>query len=291
MKGTVDAPSANAFSIDVEDWFHVSAFESVVDRAEWDRLPSRVERNVRALLDLLAAHEVRATFFTLGWVAERHPALVRAMAAGGHEVASHGHAHRRVGQLDRAGFREDVIRSKAVLEDLSGARVAGFRAPSFSIGDHTPWAFDVLAEAGLRYSSSVYPVKRDLYGSPHAPRFPYRPHPAIVEIPPSSVRLFGRNLPAAGGGFFRLLPYRLSAWSIARINRVDRQPAIFYCHPWEIDPDQPRVAAAPLKSRLRHYCNLRATLPRLERLLGDGDWDRVDRVFAAQIAGQSTSAA
>jgi polysaccharide deacetylase family protein (PEP-CTERM system associated) len=275
--------TVNAFSIDVEDWFQVAAFEGSIARENWDTLPCRVERNIDALLGLLEARGVKATFFTLGWVAERYPQVVRGIAAAGHEVASHGYGHQRAFQLTPQAFREDGKRAKDLLETLAGSAVLGYRAPSFSIGPGTPWAFDALEELGFVYSSSVYPVQHDLYGAPDAPRFAHAIRPGLLEIPPSTVRLFGRNLPASGGGFFRLLPYPVSRWCLRRVNRIDRQPSIFYCHPWEIDPQQPRVAGAPMRSRLRHYLNLSATLRRLDRLLTDLRWDRVDRVFAEQF--------
>jgi polysaccharide deacetylase family protein (PEP-CTERM system associated) len=277
----------NAFSIDVEDYFQVSAFERNIDRADWDAMPCRVEHNVMRLLDLLARHQARGTFFTLGWIAQRYPGLVRAVSDAGHEVASHGHGHQRVTQLSAQEFRADGRRAKHLLEDITGQPVIGYRAPSFSIGAGTPWAFDVLHDLGFKYSSSVYPVRHDLYGSPDAPRFAHRTPAGIVEIPPTTVRLGGRNLPASGGGFFRLLPYPVSRWSLRRVNRVDGKPAIFYCHPWEIDPDQPRVPGASKRSRFRHYLNLDLTYGRLDRLLGDLRWDRIDRVFDDQIRGSS----
>jgi polysaccharide deacetylase family protein (PEP-CTERM system associated) len=273
----------NALSIDVEDYFQVSAFAPVIDRARWDDLPCRVERNVDRLLEMLAAHRSRATFFTLGWIAERYPALVRRIAQAGHEVASHGYGHQRANEQTPEEFASDIRRAKRMLEDLIGCEVRGYRAPSFSISAANPWAFDCIAAAGYRYSSSVYPVKHDHYGMPDAPRFPYQARAGLTEVPLATTRVFGRNLPAAGGGFFRLLPYRATRWAIARINRVDRQPAIFYLHPWEIDPQQPRIAASP-KARLRHYLNLHRTEPRLARLLGDFRWDRVDRVFGLDHA-------
>jgi polysaccharide deacetylase family protein (PEP-CTERM system associated) len=283
MHSDIDGATLNAFSVDVEDWFQVAAFEGSIDRNTWETLPCRVERNIDALLGLLDARGAKATFFTLGWVAERYPHMVRSIAAAGHEVASHGYGHQRAFQLTPQAFREDGRRAKSLLESQTGRAVLGYRAPSFSIGPRTPWAFDALAELGFVYSSSVYPVRHDLYGAPDAPRFAHSIRPGLLEIPPSTVRLFGRNLPASGGGFFRLLPYPVSRWCLRRVNGVDRQPSIFYCHPWEIDPHQPRVAGAPLKSRFRHYLNLSATMRRLDRLLTDLRWDRVDRVFARQL--------
>ena len=284
MSATMAPAPVNAFSVDVEDWFQVSAFERVVERSRWESLPCRVERNVERLLELLERRAARATFFTLGWIAERHPGVVRAIERAGHEVASHGYGHARVRELTPEAFREDVRRAKAILEDLAARPVLGYRAPSFSIGDATPWAFDILRAEGHVYSSSVYPIRHDLYGSPSAPRFAYLTPSGLLEIPPTSIRIGGRNFPASGGGFFRLLPYGLSRWGLRRVNAVDGEPAIFYCHPWEIDPEQPRVRDAGWRSSFRHYLNLGRTYPRLERLLGELRWDRMDRVFADRIA-------
>ena len=269
----------NALSVDVEDYFQVSALAPVIDRASWEQRECRVVRNVERLLDLFAERGAHATFFTLGWVAERYPALVRRIVADGHELASHGYAHLRASDQTRDEFQQDVRRAKALLEDLSGHRVQGYRAPSFSIGESNPWAFDVLLDAGHRYSSSVYPMRHDHYGSPDSPRFPYDARPGLREIPVTTTRMLGRNLPAGGGGYFRLAPYRLSRWAIRRVNAIDRQPAIFYMHPWEIDPGQPRIPGTCLKTRFRHYVNLDKTQSRLDRLLRDFRWGRVDDVF------------
>jgi polysaccharide deacetylase family protein (PEP-CTERM system associated) len=274
-----EAPITNALTVDVEDYFQVSAFEAQVDRASWDELPCRVERNVERLLEMLERHGCHATFFTLGWVAQRYPELVRRIADAGHEVASHGYAHRRASDQRPHEFLDDITRAKRLLEDIMGRAVHGYRAPSFSISTVNLWAFDCIARAGYRYSSSVYPVRHDHYGMPDSPRFPYGVGNGLVEVPLTTTRMFGVNLPAAGGGYFRLAPYALTRWAIERVNRLDRRPAIFYMHPWEIDPEQPRVSGAPLLSRFRHYLNLRKTEPRLERLFGDFRWDRVDRAF------------
>jgi polysaccharide deacetylase family protein (PEP-CTERM system associated) len=256
----------------------VSAFAPYIDRSQWDHLPCRVEGNVERILALLEDASVKATFFTLGWVAERYPQVVRMIHAAGHELASHGFAHRRATEQTPKEFLSDIRLAKAVLEDVSGATVTGYRAPSFSIGPSNAWAFECIAKAGYRYSSSIYPIRHDHYGVPDAPRFPHEVHPGLLEVPISTVHAFGSNWPAGGGGYFRLLPYALSRWTIARVNRVDRQPAIFYFHPWEIDHGQPRIAAGA-KARFRHYLNLHRTEPRLRRLLRDFRWDRVDRVF------------
>ncbi|MEA3001550.1 MAG: hypothetical protein QOH81_338 [Sphingomonadales bacterium] len=266
----------NALSVDVEDWFQVGAFETCIARADWDILPRRVEANADAVLALFDEAGVKATFFTLGWVAERHPALMRRIAAAGHEVASHGWDHERVFTLSPEGFRSDLRRARQAIEDASGKTPSGYRAPSFSIDARTPWAHPILAEEGYAYSSSVAPLAHDHYGWPEAPRFAHRPLPdsALIELPVTTVELAGRRLAAGGGGFFRLLPYRFSDWAIARVNRREGRPAVFYFHPWEIDPGQPRVAGAPLKSRLRHYSRLSAMRPKLLKLLKAHLWGR-----------------
>jgi polysaccharide deacetylase family protein (PEP-CTERM system associated) len=274
----------NALTIDVEDYFQVSALAPYVERGKWDDMPCRVERNVGRLLALLDKHGARATFFTLGWVAERYPALVRSIVAGGHELASHGYGHLRASDQTPEQFAEDIGRAKNILEDIGGVAVVGYRAPSFSISDQNLWAFDVIAEAGYEYSSSVYPVQHDHYGMPNAPRFPYRLKNGLLEIPVTTTRLFGRNLPAGGGGYFRLVPYALSRWVIRRVNAIDGKPAIFYTHPWEIDPEQPRVGAVGLKTRFRHYVNLHRTEGRIDRLLSDFRWDTVRRAFCLEAA-------
>ena len=278
-----DAP-INAMSVDIEEHFQVSAFERVISRDDWSRAGSRVEANIDRILGLFAAAGIHATFFTLGWIAERHPGAIRRIVAGGHEIASHGYEHIRVVNQTRDEFREDVLRTKGILEDVAGTAVLGYRAASYSITNDNLWALEVLEATGHRYSSSIYPVRHDLYGIPDAPRFAFRRRAGtLVEVPVSTFRLFGRNWPCGGGGFFRLLPYGVSRWSVRRVNRRDHQPTVFYFHPWEIDPDQPRVATAPLKSRLRHYLNLERCEPRLKRLLVDFRWDRVDRVFLDRI--------
>ena len=265
-------------TVDVEDYFQVEAFASVIDRRDWDHLPPRIERNTHRLLDILADAEVQATFFTLGCVARRNPSVVRRIVADGHELASHGADHRRVDRQSPAAFRADISDSKKILEDIGGVTVNGYRAPTFSIGGDTAWAHAVLEEEGYRYSSSVYPVKHDLYGSPDAPRCPFAPVPGLVEIPLTTVRLLGRDIPASGGGYFRLFPYALTRWLLSRAQRHSALP-IFYLHPWEIDPDQPRQRQAPLRSRVRHYLNLGRTEPRLYRLLRHFNWTRMDRLF------------
>jgi polysaccharide deacetylase family protein (PEP-CTERM system associated) len=281
-KTAADRAIVNAMSVDVEDYFQVSAFAGTVSRADWDRFDCRVERNTDAVLAMFADHGARATFFTLGWVAQRCPALVRRIVEQGHELASHGDAHFRVSDQSPDEFREDVRRTKRLLEDTGGVAVTGYRAASFSIGDKTPWAFEVLAEEGHTYSSSVYPIRHDHYGMPDAPRFSYRPDPAqgLVEVPITTVNVFGRNLPSGGGGYFRLLPYAVSRWAIRRVNNTDRKPAIFYFHPWEVDPGQPRMSPISARTRFRHYTNLGRMEPRLRMALDEFAWDRMDRVFA-----------
>lgn len=275
----MDGEITNALTIDVEDYFQVSALAPHFPRQHWDGVPCRVERNVDLILGLLEERGARATFFTLGWVAERFPQVVRRICAAGHELASHGYGHERASAQTPESFLADIALAKAVLEDICGHAVTGYRAPSFSIGTANLWAHDVIADAGYCYSSSIYPVKHDHYGIPDAPRFPYRLPNGLMEIPVTTMRWLGRNWPAGGGGYFRLLPYAVSRWQIARVNRDDRRPAIFYFHPWEVDPEQPRVAAASAKTRFRHYINLARTEDRLRHLLGDFRWGRADEVF------------
>jgi polysaccharide deacetylase family protein (PEP-CTERM system associated) len=271
----------NALTVDVEDYFQVSAFASRIAPADWPSMPCRVERNVDLVLGLLAAHRVYATFFTLGWIAERYPALVRRIVHQGHELASHGYAHQRASQQTPEEFDRDITLSKNLLEQLSGQPVRGYRAPSFSIGQNNLWALDSLLQAGYRYSSSIYPIRHDHYGMPDAPRFPWRPRgpDGLLELPVSTVRLLGRNLPAGGGGYFRLLPYAASRWALRRINSHDGQAGIFYFHPWELDPGQPVLAGISRKARLRHYLNLHRMEARINRLLGDFRWGRMDHIF------------
>jgi polysaccharide deacetylase family protein (PEP-CTERM system associated) len=282
------APAAaitNALTIDVEDYFQVSAFAPHIARSDWERRECRIERNVDRVLELLAARETKATFFTLGWIAERYPQLVRAIAAQGHELASHGYGHQRVSDLTEAEFCADIERAKGILEDLSASAVLGYRAPSFSIGSKNLWAFDCLAKAGYRYSSSIYPIRHDHYGMPDAPRFAHRVGGGLLEIPVTTLRMFSRNLPSSGGGYFRLLPYALSRWMMRHVNAADGQAAIFYFHPWEIDVDQPRVAGISAKTRFRHYVNIGRMDARLQQLLADFAWGRMDRIFLDRSNG------
>lgn len=271
----------NAMSIDVEEHFQVGAFETTIRREDWPRWDSRVVRNTERALQLFADKGVSATFFTLGWVAEREPALMRRIVENGHEIANHGYAHDRVHTFTPESFRADIRKARALIEDAAGAAVKGYRAPSFSIGSGNGWALEVLAEEGYAYSSSVAPIRHDHYGWPEAPRFPYRPVAGsdMVEVPVTTVEYAGRRMACGGGGFFRLLPYGLSEWAIDRVNRVEGEATVFYFHPWEIDPEQPVVPGAPLKSRIRHYTNLDVMEAKLARLLDRFRWDRMDRVF------------
>lgn len=268
-------------TVDVEDYFQVEAFASVIDRRVWDRLPRRVEHNTERLIEIFAAAGIHATFFTLGWVAARHAALIRRIVAAGHELASHGLEHRRVDGQSSAAFRRDVSVSKRILEDAGGVPVCGYRAPNFSIGRQTPWAHAILAEEGYRYSSSIYPGRGDRRGQTAAPRRAFSPVPGILEIPLSSLPVMGINVPASGGGYFRLFPSGLSRRLVAAASRSNDAPAVFYLHPWEIDATQPRVGRAPPVSRFRHYLNLDRTEVRLQRLLRSFCWTRMDRLFLA----------
>jgi polysaccharide deacetylase family protein (PEP-CTERM system associated) len=267
----------NAMSVDVEDYFHVSVFDGIVPRSEWARMESRVCANTHRLLDIFDEFDVRSTFFILGWVAERHPELVRDIAARGHEIASHGFGHRLIYDQTEEAFREDVRRAKHVLEDSSGRRVAGYRAPSYSITPRSLWALDVLIEEGYRYDASIFPIRHDRYGIPVSPREPFpieRTRGTLMEVPGSTVQVGPLNLPVAGGGYFRILPYAWTRWGIARLNDMEQRPAVFYLHPWEIDPDQPRLEAGWL-SRFRHYRNLDKTESRLRQLLTHFRFDTV----------------
>ena len=275
-------PVINAMTVDVEDYFHVSVFDGILPRASWDTLESRVSANTARLLDIFDEHAVRGTFFVLGWVADRFPGLVRDIAAGGHELASHGYSHRIVYSQTPDEFREDVRRAKGTIENVSGQVVGGYRAPSFSITKNSLWALDVLVEEGYRYDASIFPIRHDRYGIPDAPRHRHvltRPGGTLTEAPGSTVRVLGSNLPVAGGGYFRIFPYWWTRWGIARLNRTEAQPAIFYLHPWEIDPDQPRLHASRV-SQFRHYRNLDKTEPRLKRLLADFRFGMLKDVIA-----------
>lgn len=279
--GQAGAVIRNAMTIDVEDYFQVSAFADVIGRDSWNARECRVEANIDRILGILADGNVQATFFTLGWIAERYPDMVRRIVAGGHELASHGYGHLRASDQSLAEFTDDITHSKKLLEDIGGQVVRGYRAPSFSIGTGNLWALDALHDAGYRYSSSIYPILHDHYGMPDAPRFAFYPNgtDGLLEVPITTVQFGQRKLPAGGGGYFRLLPYALSRWMMRRVNQVDRQSAIFYFHPWELDPGQPRPPGASAKTRFRHYVNLDRMEGRIKLLTRDFAWDRMDRIF------------
>jgi polysaccharide deacetylase family protein (PEP-CTERM system associated) len=275
-------------TIDVEDYFQVSAFDASVSRDSWPSFPSRVVSNTQRLLRLFDEFNVKATFFVLGWVAERYPALVAEIAAGGHELASHGFAHRLVYDQTPDAFRDDVRRAKRLIEDQAGQPVLGYRAPSYSITRRSLWALDVLVEEGYAYDASIFPIRHDRYGIPDAPRHTHvltRAAGPLTEAPPSTVRLAAANWPVAGGGYFRLLPYWWTRWGIRRINTTEGKPAIFYLHPWEIDPDQPRLQASAL-SRFRHYRNLDKTEDRLRRLLGEFSFAPLRQIIETTGTGE-----
>ena len=278
------APIRNAMTCDVEDYFQVSAFAPHIDRASWPSRECRVEANIERILALMADGNVKATFFTLGWIAERYPAMVKRIVAAGHELASHGYGHLRASDQDLAAFTEDITSSKKLLEDLGGQAVLGYRAPSFSIGTANLWALDALLGAGYRYSSSIYPIAHDHYGMPDAPRFAFYPNgeSGLLEVPITTVRMGKRNLPAGGGGYFRLLPYAVSRWMMNKVNDDDREAAIFYFHPWELDPGQPRPPGVDAKSRFRHYINLGRMEQRIKALTRDFAWARMDNIFLGQ---------
>jgi polysaccharide deacetylase family protein (PEP-CTERM system associated) len=282
----------NGLSVDVEDWFQVGAFETVIDRENWEGLKTRVERNCDAILAMFAEAGVHGTFFTLGWVAERHPALIRRIVDQGHEIASHGWDHARVFRMDRTAFANDLAVSRRAIEDAAGVAVTGYRAPSFSIDSRTPWAHEELAAQGYAYSSSVAPVAHDHYGWREAPRFAFHPleESGLVEIPVTTALFAGRRLAAGGGGFFRVLPYAFSRWAIRQVNRGGR-PAVFYFHPWEIDPEQPRVSDAPLRSRLRHYTNLDVMADKLRQLIAEFAWGRMDALADREVRAALSLAA
>jgi polysaccharide deacetylase family protein (PEP-CTERM system associated) len=276
----------NALTVDVEDYFHVQAFADVVLPDQWSRYPMRVDNNTRRLLDMFGQRGVRATFFVLGWVAERCPELIRDISRAGHEIGCHGYSHQMIGRGDEQDFRDDIRRAKSIIEQLIGGAVKCYRAPSYSVTSRTLWALDILRDTGFELDSSIFPVHHDNYGIPDAPRFPHyrtlRDGQRIVEFPPSTLSACGANFPISGGGYFRLLPYGVTAWAIRRINEKEAQPAMFYLHPWEIDPDQPRIAAS-WRSRFRHYQNLRSTEEKLARLLDDFSWAPVSDVIAATL--------
>jgi polysaccharide deacetylase family protein (PEP-CTERM system associated) len=272
------AKVTNALTIDVEDYFQVSAFAPHIPRSDWPTRECRVERNVDRILAMLDQHGTRATFFTLGWIAERYPELIRRIVAEGHELASHGYGHERANEQTAAAFFADINLAKLILEDLAGQEVKGYRAPSFSIGQHNLWAFDCLERAGYLYSSSIYPIRHDHYGMPDAPRHAHAVG-GLLEVPATTLRFLNRNWPASGGGYFRLMPYGVSRWMLRRVNHIDQLAAVFYFHPWEIDVDQPRIPGISAKTRFRHYVNIHRMEARLNRLLGDFQWGRMDNLF------------
>lgn len=269
----------NALTIDVEDYFQVSAFSKVIKKSDWDKKECRIEKNVEKILEILSLKKIKATFFTLGWIAERYPSIILRIANEGHEIASHGYGHDKVTDLSRDDFYQDIYKAKNILEEISGKEILGYRAPSFSINAGNLWALETLFETGHRYSSSIYPIRHDHYGFPDSPRFPYVFRNEILEIPLTTVRIFKRNFPASGGGYFRLLPYSLSKLMIKNVNDKENKPVIFYFHPWEIDTDQPKISGLTVKSKLRHYTNIEKMESKIKNLTNDFAWDRVDNVF------------
>jgi polysaccharide deacetylase family protein (PEP-CTERM system associated) len=282
MNGAPGAKVANVLTVDVEDYYHVSAFDGVLPRSAWQSLESRVCANTHRLLDIFDEFGVRGTFFVLGLVGEQHPQLVRDIAGRGHEIASHGYAHRLVYDQTPRQFAEDVRKAKALLEDACGCEVAGYRAPSYSITPRSLWAIDVLLQQGYRYDASIFPIRHDRYGIPVSERHPYairRGGGTMMEVPGSTTRIGPINLPIAGGGYFRLLPYGWTRWGINRVNQREGRPAVFYLHPWEIDPGQPRLTIGRLGT-LRHYRNLGETERRLRMLLAEFRFGPMDALLA-----------
>lgn len=273
----------NALTIDVEDYFQVSAFAQHIPRDQWAIRECRVERNIDRILSMLDDHQTQATFFTLGWIAERYPQTIRRIVDSGHELASHGYGHERASNQTPEVFYSDIRTAKLILEDLAGYEIKGYRAPSFSIGTNNLWAFECLERAGYTYSSSIYPIHHDHYGMPDAPRHAHKIG-ELLEVPATTLRLLRRNWPASGGGYFRLMPYGMSRWMIQRINTTDQMPAVFYFHPWEIDDEQPRIEGIGLKTRFRHYVNINRMEKRLRCLLSDFPWDRMDKIFLGTAA-------
>jgi len=276
----------NAMTIDVEDYFQVSAFESVIDRSDWENIPSRIPDNVEKILLLLERHNTRATFFTLGWIAVSFPQVIADIVKAGHEIACHGWSHVRLSDLTPESFLADISTSRKILQDVSGQEILGYRAPSFSVTSETLWAYEKLSEAGYLYSSSIFPIKHDIYGLPLAPRKPFViEKTGVHEIPLTTVRMFGRNYPFSGGGWFRLMPYSLFRYGLKKVNNEEGVPGVFYIHPWELDPQQPRQHNVSTKTSFRHYLNLEKTRRRLEHLLQDFRWDTVHSVFLDQKNG------
>ncbi len=275
----------NAISVDVEDYFQVSAFEKYITRDSWENIPTRVEKNIDKILAIFDEENVKATFFILGWIAERHPGMTKRISDNGHEIASHGYSHTRIINLDKNEFMEEIRKTNAILENLTGEKVIGYRAPSYSIVKENKWAHEVLEDNGFAYSSSIYPIKHDLYGIPDSPRFRYTVGTGtFLEIPISTFRMLGKNIPCGGGGYFRFFPYSFSKFMIDRINNNEKESCIFYFHPWELDLDQPKTSGLNFKTRFRHYLNLEKMETRLRQLLKDFSWGRVDEVFIREIA-------
>jgi len=269
-----------AMTCDVEDYFQVSAFAGIIPKSRWNDIDCRIPRNVDKVLQLFSDNSIRATFFTLGWVAEKYPDVIRRIVTEGHELASHGMIHQRVWSQTADEFRKDASESRKLLEDVGGVAVVGYRAASWSIDNRTPWAHQVLSDVGYQYSSSVYPVSHDHYGVPDAPRCPHNfGNTGVIEIPPSTASLFGRNIPVSGGGYFRLFPLSLSQYFIKKHQEIESYPYTFYFHPWELDPDQPRIRDASLKARFRHYLNLDKFEKRLSELLRSHEWGRMDEIY------------
>lgn len=277
-------------TVDVEDYFQVSAFDPYVSKSSWNQHPGRVEANMDRILEMFDQFEIRCTFFTLGWIAMQYPAMVRRIVSEGHDLASHGWDHTMVTKLSRAEFAQDVAKSKRTLEQVSGTQVTGYRAPSYSFTKTNDWAHAVLVEQGYLYSSSVAPIKHAFYGIPDAPRFSHpRENGAILELPITTARVLSKNVPCGGGGWFRLYPYFVSRWAIDRVNRHDGERAIFYFHPWEIDPDQPRIDGIGAVARFRHFQNMRQMEPRLLKLLDQYRWGTIPEVFGSELKHMTAS--
>lgn len=271
--------TANVMTVDVEDYFHVSAFDSVINKGDWKSLPLRVEKNTYRLLELFDSYNAKATFFTLGWVAEQSPSLMKDIVSNGHELASHGYAHQRLSTMSRSEVFEDIKKSKEILEDISSTKIVGYRAPSFSINETNEWVYEILTELGFLYSSSTYPIEHDLYGVPDWPRFKYLREEGIQEIPIPTLRKSNKNTGIGGGGYFRLYPYWMSKRRIESFIADEKQPYSFYFHPWEIDPEQPRIKEASFKSKVRHYINLSRMEDKIIKLLQDYQWSTMKEVY------------
>lgn len=279
----MNSPIKNAMTVDVEDYFQVSALADKFPPQTWEKQKLRVEIGTDILLELFEKHQVKGTFFTLGWVAQRCPSLIKRIVDNGHELACHGYAHQRVSDLTPELFSKDIAQAKSILEQLSGQRVMGYRAPSFSINESNKWAFEVMREQGFKYSSSTYPIKHDHYGVPSWPRTPYQVIDGLLEVPLTTLQMNSRTLPIAGGGYFRLAPYALSKWALNKFHTSEQRSAVFYLHPWELDQHQPVVTDIQLKTRFRHYINLHKVKPRMERLLTDFQWSTMQQVYANEM--------